>query len=137
MYMLDFLKWFIGIAATVCAVPLLLLLGSFGLIIVVGSIAMMDFTQLIVGLVEMLWCWAGFQGLFGYWRWMNIDIQGKELEEKDIERLISIRKQGVWGLFAFLPIAPALVWFAIPLLFFVRYIFMDVNRKLDTLRGQT
>lgn len=133
--MLDFLRWFIGVGATVCVVPLLLFLGSVSLFSVVGSIAKMDLTQLIDGLVEMLWCWAGFQGLFGYWRWVDIDIQGKELDEKDIERLINIRKQGVWGFLALLPILPAFLWFAIPLLCFVFYIFIDIKQKIDTLRG--
>jgi hypothetical protein len=131
--MLDFLKWFIGIGATVCAVPLLLFLGFFSLFGVIFTMKIETDTLLSFG--GLIWCWAGFQGLFGYWRWMDIDIQGKELEEKDIERLINIRKQGIWGLLAFLPIAPALVWFAIPLLFFVRYIFKDIKQKLDTLRG--
>jgi hypothetical protein len=62
-------------------------------------------------------------------------IQNQELEEKDIERLINIRKQGVWGLLAFLPMALALSWLAIPLLCFVFYIFIDIKQKLDVLRG--
>jgi len=131
--MLDFLKWFIGIGATVCAVPLLLLLWGLSLAAVSGAIVKLNFTLLGGGLVGLLWALAGFYGLFGYWRWMNI--QGKELEEKDIERLISIRKKGIWGLLAFLPIAPALAWLAIPLLCFVFYIFMDIKQKLDVLRG--
>lgn len=133
--MLDFLKWFIGIGATVCAVPLLLVLGGFSLFSLVISTLKMDSTLVIGGLVGLLWCWAGFQGLFGYWRWMSIDIQGKELEEKDIERLINIRKQGIWGLLAFLPMALALTLLAIPLLFFVRYVFMDIKQKISKLRS--
>jgi|GEM_PF-2774589 len=132
--MLDFLKWFIGIGATMCAVPLLLFLGFFSLFGVIGVIFTMKIeTDSLLSFGGLIWCWAGFQGLFGYWRWMNI--QGKELEDKDIERLISIRKKGIWGLLAFLPIAPALAWLAIPLLCFVFYIFMDIKQKLDVLRG--
>ena len=133
--MLIFLSLMIGIAATLCAVPLLLLLGGMSLAGVVGSIVKIDLTPLVSGLVGLLWCWAGFQGLSGYWRW--VDIQDKELEEKDIKRLISIRKKGIWGLLAFLPISPAFSWFVIPLFCFIAYIFWDLKQKLGKLRSWT
>ncbi|MBH1972030.1 hypothetical protein FK216_11665 [Moraxellaceae bacterium AER2_44_116] len=132
--MFIFLSLMIGIAATLCAVPLLLLLGGMSLVGTIDVIVTMRMkTDSLFAFGGLIWCWAGFYGLSGYWRW--VDIQGKELEENDIERLINIRKKGIWGLLAFLPVLPAFSWFAIPLLCFVFYIFIDIKQKLDTLRG--
>ena len=131
--MLIFLYSVIGIVVTLSAGPFLLLLGGFSLVALVGFIVELKFSLLVGGAVGLLWCWAGFTGLLGYWCW--IDLHGKELSEQDIERLTAIQHKGIWGVLAFLPISPAFSWFAIPLLCFVFYIFIDIKQKIDTLRG--
>jgi hypothetical protein len=58
--MLIFLSWIIGVIATLCAVPLLLVLGGFSIFTLVISMIEMDSTLVIGGLVGLLWTWAGF-----------------------------------------------------------------------------
>ena len=100
-----------------------------------GGARAVGFDPCAICFVGLLWAWAGFQGLIGYWNWMNII--GNKLLAVDIKELKSIRGQGVWGVLALLPISHGFSWFVIPLALFIAYIFMDIKQKIDTLRGQT
>jgi hypothetical protein len=132
--MLNLLYFVIGVTATLCAAPLLLLLGGMSLAAVIGFFTEIEFDLLVGGLVGALWCWAGFTGLSGYWRW--IDLHSKELSEQDIQKLKAIQHKGIWGVLAFLPISPAFSWFVIPIFCFIIAIFLDIRNKMDRIKYQ-
>jgi hypothetical protein len=131
--MLIFLSWIIGLAASLCAIPLLFILGVGGLAGTVAFLYDKDFMGILGALVGVLWSWAGFSGLSGYWRW--IDLHGETLNEQDLERLTSIQSKGILGVLAFLPILPVFSWFVIPICCFIAYIFWDLKQKISKLRS--
>lgn len=132
--MLIFLGWIIGLVASLCAIPLLLILGAGSIVGTIAFLFEMDFVGILGGVACIFWSWAGFTGLSGYWRWM--DLHGKTLSEQDIERLRAIQHKGIWGVLAFLPISPAFTWFVIPLFCFIIAIFLDIRNKMDSIKHQ-
>lgn len=133
--MLFFLSWIVGVAASLCAIPLLLILGAGSIFGTIGFLFEMDFVGVLGGVICILWSWAGFMGLSGYWRWM--DLYGKTLSERDITKLTTIQYKGICGMLAFLPISPAFQWFIIPIVCFIAYIFWNIKQKLAKLRHLT
>lgn len=136
-WVLYFVALMVGIITTLCATPLLMALGGisfFGL-----GTAILEknagFDNIAISFIGLLWAWAGFQGLIGYWYW--VEIIGNKMLAVDIKELKSIRRQGVWGVLALLPISHGFSWFAIPLFCFIAYIFWDLKQKLAKLRHLT
>ena len=124
----------IGLVTILCAVPLLLMLGVFSIVGLAASLSKVDMVGIAFSLVGMLWCWAGFTGLLGYWGWVGL--YNRELGEKDLEELKAIKNRGIWGVLAFLPISPAFTWFVIPIFCFIIAIFLDIRNKMDSIEHQ-
>ena len=132
--MLIFFSWIIGWVASICAAPLLLILGVGSVVGILGFLYEADFFGVLGGLACLLWSWAGFTGLSGYWRWMGL--HGQSLSDYDVATIKAIQHKGIWGVLAFLPISPAFSWFVIPIFCFIIAIFLDIRNKINSINCQ-